>query len=446
MTLAKIVKDCLIANKRNELPDNIFVRLNQTRADFALILLQRLVVANHIIKEVLDLLSTVWEVTRTSNASLEVISTDVDVEYNRTLLRMLFLAIRAHTTSEKVHAEGGPLPHPPPGPPSPAAAQKMQESSATTKIVVEVLREAVARGFRDLVATVHERPTKSIPEDIALLTAILQACLRFPGIEFAQEQIHRSMAEFDVPRVATTLFSWSDRLAIDGDPIYGELSILFLLELSILPVMAEQLAMEGTIGHISTANITSYMRWANISPLADGLGPQRCYSIWVRGILPLLLNILYAVGTALAAEIAIFLNQFPKLLQQSVEAIEVPHSTLSSLGRASHPPPRITYLQISECHSLALLIHVLSSFRVALAGVTEIPEVKWDSASVLENVELWLLERTVLRERILPVGLREMEMAKSKPSRPGTGCENRLEEKVVDELKGLRDVLTGADE
>jgi nuclear pore complex protein Nup188 len=438
VTLSNVVKDCLIANNRSQLPEGIFARLTQTRADFALILLQRLSEAKCTKPEFLGLLSVIWETLRNLESSFEAVLTAGDADYYRSLLKMLFLALRAHATREQASKKSNSIANLP----SPSEAQKISSSLTTVRIVLDILRQVVARGFRDLVAAIHERPTESVADDIGLVTAILQACLHVPGIQFYHTEILQSMAAFDAPRVATTLFSWSDKFAVDGDPIYGELSTLFLLELSSIPEVAEQLAVEGTLGHISNASITSYIRRGNVSSLSEGLGPQRCYSIWVRGILPLLLNILYAVGGSIAAEVALFLNQFPKLLHQSVEAIDVPHSRLG----AAMPPPRITYLMVAEVHSLAFLLYVLSSFRISFAGITDVPEVKWDYTSVLESVDHWLTERTVLRERILPLNAREMEMAKLKPLSAGTECENRLEEKVVQELLGIRDVLTGGEE
>jgi nuclear pore complex protein Nup188 len=438
VTLSNVVKDCLIANNRSQLPENIFARLTQTRADFALILLQRLSEVKCTKPEFLGLLSDIWETLRNLESSFEAVLVSGDPDYYRSLLKMLFLALRAHASSEQApkKANGTPIPL------SQSETQLIQASSTTFRIVLEVLREVVARGFHDLVAAIHERPTESVADDIELVTAILQACLHVPGIEFSHTEILQSMAPYDVARVATTLYSWSDKFAVDGDPIYGELSTLFLLELSSIPEVAEQLAVEGTLGHISNASITSYIRRGNVSSLSEGMGPQRCYSIWVRGILPLLLNILDAVGASISAEVALFLNQFPKLLQQSVEAIDVPHSRLG----AAMPPPRITYLMVAEVHSLSLLMYVLSNFRISLGGITDVPEVKWDNTGVLESVEHWLTERTVLRERILPLSLREMEMAKQKPLSTATGCENRLEEKVVQELLGVSDILAGGEE
>ncbi|KAI9742239.1 MAG: hypothetical protein M1818_004139 [Claussenomyces sp. TS43310] len=430
--LAKTVSDCLISNIRTHLPENVFRHLSQTRADFALILSQRLIEANCRNLEVLKLLSIVWETLRNLNSSFEMVLASGDASYYRTLLKILYLALQAHAGTEPPVADVDSRVSA-----SPQAAQKVQATNARAEMVLEIIDKVVAHGFQDLHRAIHEQPDASTPADVALITAILQASLRIPGVELRHNQILTLMASCDTARAATTLFSWSDKLAVDGDPIYGELSIQLLLELSSMPAMAEQLAIEGVLGHISNASITSYIRRANVSPFAEGAGPQRCYSIWVRGILPLLLNMLDAVGSPVAMDIAIFLNHFPNLLKQSVELFEAPDSSRSMMStQAKH----ITYSTVSEIHSLALIMYILISFRESMAGVVDIPEVQWDAVGALESAEFWIGTRQVLRERILPLSPREVEWSKQKAVGYG---QNRLEEKVVDELTGIREILTG---
>lgn len=175
------------------------------------------------------------------------------------------------------------------------------------------------------------------------------------------------------------LYSWSDSLAIDGDPVYGELSILFLLELSTIPPMAEQLAIDGVLGQISAANITAYLRRGVVNALVDSAGVQRCYNIWVRGILPLLLNILDAVGTSIGTEVAIFINQFPNLLKQACEAFDTPETSRTVRKGMLK---QVTLRSCSEVHSLSLIVYILAGFRQANGGVPGIPEVKWDVSNM----------------------------------------------------------------
>jgi nuclear pore complex protein Nup188 len=97
----------------------------------------------------------------------------------------------------------------------------------------------------------------------------------------------------------------------------------------------------------------------------------------------------------------------------------------------------VSLLAVTEVHSLALLTRVLAALRAN--NNRDIPEVKWDSASLAEYVDFWLTNRRILRERLLPIGAREADWKGMKARREG--CENVLEEKVVAELEAVGDVL-----
>jgi nuclear pore complex protein Nup188 len=381
-----------------------------------------------------QLLKEVWETIHSLGSSFEIALASGDASYYRILLKLLFLGLRVHSDGNTFEqADQKP-------------SKRMEESTTTVRLVVDILERVVAQGFRDLAVVVHDNHEQSSPEDIALITGILQACLRVPGIEFCHPQIVTMMANCGTPRIATTLFSWADRIAINGDPIFGELAIIFLLELSSMPAMAEQLAIDGILGHLSSAAITTYLRRNNVSPFADSAGVQRCYNIWVRGILPLLLNLLHSVGASIATEVALFLNQFPHLLAQSAAAFDAPEHSRTTL------PRQMKYISLAVCsevHSLALIVYILNGFREQLQGIQEVPDVKWDLGAVGENVEFWLGSRVLLRERIVPMGERDVEWKgrklDQKAEGKGLGCADRLEEKCVLEMIGVRDVVNGGD-
>jgi nuclear pore complex protein Nup188 len=424
--LAKVVADCLIANEKNQPPEEIFSTLSHIRTDFAIVLTQRLIQAKSSVSEVNGLLNIVWNTIRTLRGSFDRPVPNGDIRYYRSLLKLLFLAVRIHAESKPQVQE------------SLKNSLRMVQSQDVVTIILDVLKYVVSIGLREIAANVHDSPADSSPEDLALITGILQSCLSIPGIELCHSQIVSMMASESTPRIATTLFSWSDHVAIDGDPIYGELSILFLLELSSMPLMAEQLAIDGLLGQIASANITSYLRRGGVSPFAESAGLQRCYSIWAKGILPLLLNLLDAVQASIAVEVALFLEQFQTLLTQSEQAFDAPEANrILQRGQTKY----ITVAICSEVHSMALLTYILNGFRERLKGTIDIPDVKWDATSVLENVEFWLGSKALLRERILPMGEREMEMVRRKMEKGETV--SKLEEKVVSELVGIRDVLSG---
>lgn len=397
----------MLSNKKSQGSEEVFQRLNQTRADLALILVQRLVEVKSSVPEMPEFILKIWETIRQSNLTYEIVLSSGDPSYYRSMLKLLFLGIRVH--SDNVFENRG-------GKVDPKASTRALQNasimagsgghkSTIIGAVTEILDRVVAKGLRDIVTFLHDQPENSAPQDIALITGILQACLRVPGIELFYSQVVTIFVQNDSARVASTLFSWSDTLAVDGDPIYGELSVLFLLELSSVPAMAEQLAVEGVLGHIGSANITTYLRRNNVSPFADGAGIQRCYSIWVRGILPFLLNLLDAVGFSIAAEVCVFLNQFPNLLRQSVTALEPP--PVSRVVKTQSTPKHITLSMCTEAHTLSLLLFVLNGLR---EGGLDIPEVKWDSASMLDNAQELLGASSQLAGRIIPMGEFEIAM------------------------------------
>jgi nuclear pore complex protein Nup188 len=435
-SLIEVCLQCLTANAQSQQSEEIFIRLCAQRADLALIITQRLIEEKCDMREMKQLLTKTWDTIRNFRGTFDRELREEDTPYYRSLLRLLFIATRAHTIGPTdLQLEDADI------------SKRIAEATPVASIILDIIKYVVAVGLREFATRIHENASGSSPEDIALITGVLNSCLRVPGIELYHSQIVSVLIANNTARVATTLFSWSDGIAIDGDPIYGELSILFLLELSSMPLMAEQLAIDGILGQIASANITSYLRQGNVSPFADGTGLQRCYSIWSRGILPFLLNLLDSVQASIAAEVAIFLNQFSPLLKQCSKALEAPESSRT----ASKAKSRYVSLGMcSEAHSLALLTFIISGFQESLEGTSEIPSVNLDSGAILENVEFWLGARGILRERILPMGTRDELLARKKiekaPAGLGGAGGSKLEEAVVAELMGIRDILSGGSE
>lgn len=420
--MIQVAEQCLSANQNLQGPEKIFVKLTQARSNLALMLVQRLADCSMLPKDINSLLVSLW----TTIISVESPYDPDQLPYYRTLLKVLYVILRgSHSSKTTSTSDGG---------------AEGELAVSTTQTVLNILDRVVAQGFRTLVSLIHDPETNVFPEDVALITAILQACISMPGMDQCQTQILNIMASHDALHVATSLYSWADKLAVNGDPIYGELSLMFLLELSTLPTIAEQLACDGLLGHIVSSSLANHMRRSNVSPFADVVGAQRCYTVWAKAILPLLLNILIALGTTIAPEVAFVLNQFPTLLESSVQRFEAPGLSRTASRKSGQ---YVTLLAASEVHSLALLTRVLAALRVN--NNRDIPEIKWDAGTLVENVDFWLSRPKVLRERLLPLGQREAEWRGMKPDgavAAGAQIENKLEEKVVGMLEGLKLVLS----
>ncbi|KAF2140628.1 uncharacterized protein K452DRAFT_49192 [Aplosporella prunicola CBS 121167] len=430
--LSPVVEDCLKSNQQSSGSQALFGRLVHVRADFAFVLMQKLVQAECKSSHVRSLFRVAWDTIRLSGQDFEIAFVGENADYYRTLLRILFLTLQPHL--------GGTAPSEVPKSPG----KGLQRATPTmSSELLEILKEVVAKGLRSLANQLHEDQESVSPSDFVLLSAILQTILRIPGMHTINSQVALLFANNNTSRYAVSLFTWADQLTIDGDPVYGELSILFLLELSSILPMAETLAVEGVLSRLSTANLMNhYRKPKGMGPFDE---PARLFSLWSRGILPLCLNLLEAVGSPVAAEVATFLNQFPTQLARASAALNA-----SAKPSPAHPNAgTVTLGAASEAHSLALIAMVLDHFRTDPAAATmgEIPALAWDRAAVKDDVETWLQGRKSLRERVVPLTERELELVKARAvGGAGLGAgvaaaENRLEERVVLELMGALDCL-----
>ena len=438
--MARVVRYCLQANVQDVPNETIFHKIQHVRAEFAQALLQRLVDVRSRGTEVFSLLSSAWEATRTRHLTYESALVNDDMEYYGSLLNIIFLALQFHVAG--------------PHRSDPEALSKKPEVSSDLAIVLEIVQVVVAQGFRTLTTYLHDEPQKCSPKDFAVITAILQTALRVKDVDRIYERIAFHLADSDTVRYAVTLFSWSYQLTIEGDPVYAELSILYLLELSCIPLLAEQMAGDGILAKLSTYRITEVFRQPH------GCGPfdsiPRLYSIWNAGFLRLCLNLLYHVGRS-APEISAFLNQFQGQLRRASECFSIGHppSTLNPLPDAQSSLSRsqsvraISLSMASEAASLALISVIIRKFREAgpSAGVDvqHIQELKWDGAQVKDDIEVLLEKRTVLRSRIAPTTEKELVWAQKPAADKASGAESLLEEKIVRELKAAISCIEGGE-
>ncbi len=431
--MAVAVTDCLKANTENQLPQIIFERLAQSRADLAFTLLQRLLEVKSTEVEVKAILSVAWDALRKHDPNLGSALIGDDADYYRVLLKILYLALQPHILDADIAS------------PEDLNVSTVKGSTARSQlrsnvqIGLEVLSMVVAQGFRSLTIVLHDSPTLVHPSDYSLITAILRSVLHIPSLSRNTAHLISAFSDSQTARCASTLLSWADQLATNGDPVYGELSILFLLEMSSVPALAESLAVEGVMSQILSANLIRVLQSRVFGPFDQ---PVRMYGIWGRGILPLLLNLLHAVGPPIAPEVSAALNQFPNQLARASNTF-----TSSPRTSAKDPTGYITMGMVSEALTLSLIVIILQTFREAGASAAvfpnEIEEVKWDKGQVKEEVEGWLQRKGALSEKIMPSDEKEERWSKQKPTSGAGGNENKLEERVIEEMQGILGILGG---
>jgi nuclear pore complex protein Nup188 len=428
--LIDVVRTSLEENATSQ-GSGLFENLRFQRVELAMTLLQKLAVVefkDQALREKLrSLFGVAWDTIRTGGFDFDAgVYGGSDVAYYRAMVQILFLTLKPLATPfTPLNArKNAPATHPP----------------AQATELIEVVVNVVIKGFRSLTSVLHTDTSLAQPTDFVLLTALLQATLRIPQIDLLFPQFALHFANQSTAAAATSLFSWSDSetfLADGGDPVYAELAVLFLLEMSSIPAVAEGMAVDGVLAQLASARIMRlFARPRGMGPFDS---PQRAHSVWARGILPLCLNLLDAVGAPIAPEIIAFLNTFPTQLSRVSTELANRGSTIGTRPGDSH----ISLALASEVHALALLWLVLERYRAAgpSAGLlpAELGVLEWDVKAVREDVEDFVLGRSVLGPLVVPANEREGELARQR----GAGGEGRtrLEERVLGELRGAGLVL-----
>ena len=405
--VATVVRNLLIANTTSPPSEQLFETLFQTRADFALVMIRRLAEIKSRGSDFSGLLSAAWNSSRFRNATYEFAVDNDDLVYFRTTLTIVLLALQFHT--DKRHVSQNRL------------ALVTTERDSTSSIVLEIASVIVADGMKTIVSCIHDHATNSRSKDasndnlvdakdVALTLAILQGILRLHILPQIMSQLAIVFVSSNILQSCLLLYSWSHTLTTpetEHEPMYADLSLRFLVSLSALPQVAEELAVEGVLSRISTARITQLLRAVKGGAGQFDKRPHvaALYRVWTAGILPLCLNLLHSVGRAMAGEVAVFLNQFPAQLARASKAFQF-H------GGEGEP---LTLVRANEGAVLALISRVLNEYRQAGASagvdafdVLALEGYDEDKAAVADDVREILVGG---RLRVGVVAVTEKELA-----------------------------------
>lgn len=415
--LAEVAHSCLMANASPRLDEPDVAEILDLRIELAFLLIAKLVALKVEASAMMGLLPAAWELVRTSPVDYDVATASEDMRYYREMLQVLYLTIQPHGYVRKADQ-------------SKANGDVPMEflAPAVASCLVDIVGKVVAPGFRALCGNLHTDADLALPADFALLTAILKALLAVPGISSVYTLLSDLVAGSSVVRGALSLYSWADQLAktTDQDPVYGEIAVMFLLALSTVRPIAEQMALEGALTQLASSNASNYFRKPGGKGPFDE--PRRMFVIWTEGFLPLCLNLLDSVGPPIAAEVAAFLSSFPEQLRRAERSLqnEAPSPKNPRAGA-------VTLSLVSEAHSLTMIAMILSSdaARGAAEGITDVPTLSYDVESVKALVEALSRGKRSLSDRITPLSPLEERWART----PVSGAsDNLLMEKVFKEV------------
>lgn len=423
-TAAASAAVCLRANAAAHIDEPGSADTLEHRAQLAFILLSKLVSIQSSEPAMKELLPAAWGLVRTTPVDYDVATAPEDLDYYRLLLQTLYMSLQPHIYQTPISSKE----------PTATDTDNVQiKSAATAACLLDIVRKAVAPAFRALCGNLHENLRLATPGDFALITSLLQAVLSVADVSSVQAQIADEIASSNIIRGALSLYSWADHLAevMDQDPVYGEIAITFLVALSRVPAVAEQMALGGVLAQLSSANLSDYFRKANGKGPFDE--PRRMFVIWTEGFLPLCMNLLDAVGPPVAAEVVAFLNSFPEQLARAELAFE------TELPRQRQRPHSgdVTLGLVTEAHSLVMIGLTLQSDSAmgAAEGIdaANIPQLSYDVSQAKTRLEALPRNTRSLRDRIVSMNEVEVEWTRMESS---VASDNLLMEKVLKEVHG----------
>lgn len=394
VSLVKVVETCLLENVEKGLPPTIFTQILSQRAELAFVIVRKMHQAlpdedlfNHVFTVALKAINQ-------SPIEFRHALATADMAYYRSLLRIIYVSL--------------------------TIAAKKKHTLEFGQLVIDLLDIVVAKGFKDLVQGVHQYPERANPQDIALINAILQAALRIQDLHEIHHGLANHLHENQTIRAATTLFSWAEQLGGEGgDPVYGELAVLFLLELSSVPLIAEQLALENILELLESTTLAARIIQNGVTPLSE----SRLHAIWSRGMLPLALNLFVNIGVRYGREIIGFLRYFKTQIKFAIESWRKPTVLVLSA--------------INESVTIAMIVAIITK----MGGKAELATLGFNFQVIVDGVDYLLTHKNYLKSLVAPMN-EEEEMMLAKGDEEGG-----LVDVVVKQLETLQGLLQeGAEE
>ncbi|CAN6663134.1 nucleoporin Nup188p [Trichomonascus vanleenenianus] len=282
-----------------------------------------------------------------------------------------------------------------------------------------ILDVVVIKGMKTVVAAARNNPAIGAVEDMIQITMILRKCLNVNGVSSLYPNLAMLMADSGCDRDAMSLFSLAHELKVTGpeyqhfDPtVYDELTLLYLLEWLKVDAMADHFVMNGLLSVLIESPISKLIQHGRIVATTE----PRLHSIWSKGIITIVLELLRQLGTRIVPEVIVFLNFFESQID----------STLKSWVEGV---PAITLSLINETWEIILLYDIVHKLCEA-DQVPQIPKII-NNSDLVEALEYLLSHQKYLASRV----------AVSTPEEQKLDAEDALMSRVIDELNDLREFL-----
>lgn len=215
--------------------------------------------------------------------------------------------------------------------------------------------------------------------DLMLILSILKLFIKVSSSSNFQNEVSSLVNKHGTIKSLLNLFSFSHSVEVNGELIFAQLSLMYILELMNIDIIAENFVSSGLFVVLLESPISSPLRTGGVSITN---GPQY-HRLWINGILPIIITSLFKIGPSNIPESCVALQLYSKQIESCIESWSRDSSSI-----------KISTALIAETGQILLLYDLLramdaSEYLISIAPVSASTgdEKKEDTLSIIAGLE-----------------------------------------------------------
>lgn len=294
---------------------------------------------------------------------------------------------------------------------------KVQIKSTLYQIISRIVDIVAIKGMKAIISLINDSRSTSATEDIVQITSILSKCLELPGMVVGHSTFVAMMSDSGCERSVLSLYSYAMDANVNGDPIYGELSLYYIQEWLTVEAMADHFVINGLFGVLNQSPVSKEIQKGGISPATA----PRLHNIWTKGILNIVLLLLRQLGSRIVPEMLLFINYFRRQIE--------------FVTRSWVDPNLITVSIINESSQILIMLEIITKICEADQS-SHIPQFI-SNQDLIDALDYLLNHGRYLASKVAATNIEEQKLSMEKTS----DGYNALVSKVIMELSDLRQSL-----
>lgn len=186
--------------------------------------------------------------------------------------------------------------------------------------LLEFFETVVAKGtsviFGSVQADIDTPDIGGRVEDLYLLISLFKGLVAAKPPASFTSKMSIMLVDFGTLKAILNVYSSSHLLKINNEPLFADLTLVFILELVSVDTIAEQLISSGLFSTLIQSPISLVIEEGGIFVQTA----PRYHNIWSNGLLAIILTLLSKFGARLLPEICVFVNYFTKQIASTIQS------------------------------------------------------------------------------------------------------------------------------